>query len=178
LILASCLNALNLFTRIKLYRLHHRPDPVSSPNARFVSAQLDFEPLEPPSLASRIRASSWYAFSYSWRFLLGMQPPAPYGQAPGKMSRVQQIDVWTPRDMEIVLFSIYSPAHALMWMATGSSNWIFMTILMVLMGAQVCYHIFLLPSSFPTFTFLALCTDSFIQCATEGQGNHCCGSPK
>lgn len=141
LISASCLNALNLFTRIKLYRLHHRPDPVSSPNARFVSAQLDFEPLEPPSLPSRIRASLWFSFSYSWRFLLGMQPPARHDQVPGKMSRVQQIDVWTPGDMEIVLFAIYSPAHSLMWMATGSSNWIFMIILMALVGVQVCCYI-------------------------------------
>ncbi|KAF9464712.1 hypothetical protein BDZ94DRAFT_1255737 [Collybia nuda] len=137
LLSVSCLNALNLFSRIKLYRLHQKPDPVSSPNARFVSAQLDFEPLELPSLPSRIRAGIWFALSCSWRFLLGMQPPPSPGQMPGKMSRVQQIDVWSPGDMEIVLFAIYSPAHSLMWMATGSSNWIFMIVLMVIMGAQL-----------------------------------------
>ncbi|KAJ7851833.1 hypothetical protein B0H14DRAFT_3451145 [Mycena olivaceomarginata] len=46
---AAVLNTVYLFTRIKLYRLHLRPDPVSSPNAKFVAAQLDFQLFKPPS---------------------------------------------------------------------------------------------------------------------------------
>ncbi|RDB21044.1 hypothetical protein Hypma_011610 [Hypsizygus marmoreus] len=137
LIAASFLNAVYLFTRIKLYRLHHRPDPVSSPNARFVSADLDFEPLEPPSLASRLRSAASYAFSYSWRFLLNMKPPTRPGQQPGRTSRVQQLEVWSPGQFETVLFSIYSPAHAFLWMATGSANWIVMLVVMGLVGLQL-----------------------------------------
>ncbi|KAF8077938.1 hypothetical protein FPV67DRAFT_1685237 [Lyophyllum atratum] len=137
LIAASFLNAIYLFTRIKLYRLHHRADPVSSPNARFVSAHLDFEPLEPPSLPSRIMAGTWYGFSYSWRWLLGMKAPTRPGQLPGRTSRVQQLDVWAPGQFEIVLFCVYSPAHAFLWMALGSSNWISMLIVMGLVGVQL-----------------------------------------
>jgi hypothetical protein len=137
LIAASFLSAVYLFTRIKLYRLHHRSDPVSSPNARFVSAQLDFEPLEPPSLVSRISSGTWYAFSYSWRWLLGMKPPTRAGQLPGRTSRVQQLEVWAPGQFETVLFTVYSPAHAFLWMATGSSNWISMLVVMGLVGVQV-----------------------------------------
>lgn len=138
--IASFLNAIYLFTRIKLYRLHHRSDPVSSPNARFVSAQLDFEPLEPPSLISRLRSGTWYAFSYSWRFLLGMKAPSRSGTLPGRTSRVQQMEVWAPGQFEIVLFSVYSPAHVFLWMSTGSSNWMSMLLVMCLVGAQVMSH--------------------------------------
>ncbi|KAG5635838.1 hypothetical protein H0H81_009978 [Sphagnurus paluster] len=90
---AALLNAVYLFTRIRVYRLHQRSDPVSSPNARFVSAELDFEPLETPSLAARMRTQTGYAFSYSWRWLLNLKPPTRPGQATGRMSRVQQLDL-------------------------------------------------------------------------------------
>lgn len=134
---ASFLNAVYLFSRIKLYRLHRTPDPVSSPNASFVNAQFDFEPLEPPSLVTRMRTAAWFSFSRSWRWLLGMKPPASFVPAPGKMSRVQQLQVWTPGELEMALFSAYSPAHAFLWMATGSSNWMMMTLVMALVGVQV-----------------------------------------
>lgn len=131
------LNAFYLFTRIKLYRLHRQPDPVSSPNARFVSAQLDFEPLEPPSLTSRIRSGAWYSFICSWRFLLGMQLPASPRDIPGRTSRLQQLEVWTPGELETALFTVYSPAHALLWMVTDSSNWVLTLIVMSIVGIQV-----------------------------------------
>ncbi|KAG6814350.1 hypothetical protein H0H92_010935 [Tricholoma furcatifolium] len=115
LIAAAVLNAVYLFTRIRLYRLHRRPEPVSSPNARFVSAQLDFDPLEVPPLKSRIASTLWFAFSYSWRWLLGMKLPAR-GQVTGKAARVQQMEVWAPGTQETVLFTVYSPAHALLWL--------------------------------------------------------------
>lgn len=140
LITASILNAIYFFTRIKLYRLHHCPNPVSSPHATFVSAQLDFQPLEPPSLASRIRSGAWYAFSYFWRFLLGMKLPASSasGALSSKTARVQQLEVWTPRELEMMLFSVYSPAHAFLWMATGPANWMLMLVIMGSVGVQVC----------------------------------------
>ncbi|KAJ7685194.1 hypothetical protein DFH06DRAFT_1157786 [Mycena polygramma] len=133
---AASLNTIYLFSRIKLYRLHLRPDPVSSPNAKFVAAQLDFQPLEPPPLTSRITKSLWYGFSASWRFLLGMQPPVFSPPPPGKMARVQQLEVWTPGELELMLFNVYSPVHVFLWMATGSSNWMLMLFIMGLVGGQ------------------------------------------
>ena len=137
LIVASFLNAIYLFTRIRIYRLHHHPEPISSPNARFVSEQLDFEPLKVPSLGSRVRSAVWFGFSCSWRFLLGFQLPPRSGQLPGKTARVQQLEVWSPGQFEMVLFTLYSPAHAFLWMATGTTNWMAMGIVMGLVGAQV-----------------------------------------
>lgn len=140
LILLSFLNALHLFTRIKLYRLFKRQDPVSSPHANFVAAQLDHEPLEIPSLFSRMITSGWYSFSCSWRFLLGMKPPrSPI--TPKRTARVQQLEMWVPGELEIMLFSVYSPAHSLLWTATDSSNWMRMFLVMGLVGAQVRYDI-------------------------------------
>ncbi|KAJ7905500.1 hypothetical protein B0H14DRAFT_2660532 [Mycena olivaceomarginata] len=133
---AAVLNTVYLFTRIKLYRLHHRPDPVSSPNAKFVAAQLDFQPLEPPPLRTRLAKSLWFGFSTSWRFLLGMQPPVYNAAPPNKTARVQQLEVWSPGELELMLFNVYSPAHVFLWMATGSSNWMLMMFIMGLVGAQ------------------------------------------
>jgi hypothetical protein len=145
LIAASFLNTFYLFTRIKLYRLHQQTDPVSSPNARFVSAQLDFEPLEPPSLASRLRSSVWYAFTCSWRFLLGMQLPAsPRDTSGGRTSRLQQLEVWAPGELEMALFTVYSPAHAFLWMTIDSSNWMLTLIIMGIVGIQVTSYLSLL----------------------------------
>ncbi|KAJ7219283.1 hypothetical protein GGX14DRAFT_591218 [Mycena pura] len=133
---ASVLNTVYLFSRIKLYRLHLRPDPVSSPNAKFVAAQMDFQPLAPPPLTSRVLKALWFGFSTTWRFLLGLQPPAFNPPAPARMQRVQQLDLWTPGEFEMMLFNIYSPAHVFLWMATGSSNWMLMLLIMGLVGAQ------------------------------------------
>lgn len=141
----AVLNTIYLFSRIKLYRLHLRPDPVSSPNAKFVAAQLDFQPLEPPPLTSRIMKSLLFGFSTSWRFLLGMQPPAYSTPPPAKVGRVQQLEMWTPGELEMTLFNVYSPAHVFLWMATGSSNWILMFFIMGLVGAQV-FQLPLLPT--------------------------------
>lgn len=137
LIAASVLNTFYLFTRTKLYRLHRQPEPVSSPNARFVSAQLDFEPLEPPSLVSHLRSGVRYALACSWRFLLGMQLPASPRDIPGRTSRLQQLEVWTPGELETTLFTVYSPAHAFLWMATESSNWVLTLIIMCIVGIQL-----------------------------------------
>jgi hypothetical protein len=166
---AAVLNTVYLFTRIKLYRLHHRPDPVSSPNAKFVAAQLDFQPLEPPPLRTRLAKSLWFGFSTSWRFLLGMQPPVYNAAPPNKTARVQQLEVWSPGELELMLFNVYSPAHVFLWMATGSSNWMLMMFIMGLVGAQV----FGLLSSTSSFLFhTGERDDAFLQSPAKGQGDH------
>jgi len=137
LVAASFLNTLYFFTRIRLYRLHNRTDTVSSPHAAFVSAQLDFEPLEPPSFTARLWSAAWYSFSSSWRFLLGISPPAKKATTTGKASRVLQLEVWTPGEPEMTLFSVYSPAHAFLWMATTSANWMLTLVIMGIVGAQL-----------------------------------------
>lgn len=132
----SILNALYLFTRVRLYRLHHSTDPVSSPSAKFVSAHLDFEPLVPASVLYRVSSGTWNAWCAMWRFLLNMRPRAAKTNGP-KMSKVQQLDVWQPGDMETLLFCIYSPVHWLLWFASTSGNWMLMCIIMGGVSAQV-----------------------------------------
>ncbi|KDQ60817.1 hypothetical protein JAAARDRAFT_204621 [Jaapia argillacea MUCL 33604] len=135
LIIASVMNAIYLFSRIKLYHLHNQHDPVSSPHASFVPMHLDFEPLEPPSLFSRIRSAIWSGFISFWRFLLNMSPRA--ASVGGRMEKVQQLQVWTPGELEMKLFCVYSPVSALLWMATTSANWMMMVVVMVVVGAQM-----------------------------------------
>ncbi|KAJ3744690.1 hypothetical protein DFH05DRAFT_1074613 [Lentinula detonsa] len=138
LIGASIVNAVYAFTRIKLYRLHRRVEPVSSPNAKFVdSDDLDFDSIEPPSLAVRFRAGLWSAFIAFWRFLLGLKPSTKLPSSTKKSTRVQQLEIWTPGDLEMMLFNIYSPVHSLLWMATNSSNWIIMLLIMGIVGLQL-----------------------------------------
>ncbi|KAF9264673.1 hypothetical protein L218DRAFT_196610 [Marasmius fiardii PR-910] len=136
LLAASVMNTVYAFSRIKLYRLHRRVDPVSSPNAKFVSSDLDFEPLEPPPLMARLRSGIWHSFLAFWRFLLGIKAPQS-NTVPRKSSRVQQLEVWTPGELELTLFNIYSPAHSLLWIGTSSSNWIIMLFLMGVVGVQL-----------------------------------------
>ncbi|KAL1687085.1 hypothetical protein GGG16DRAFT_128243 [Schizophyllum commune] len=128
---AAILNAMFLFTRVKIYRLHRRQDPVSSPNAKYVSEELDFEPLEAPSIKEQL----WGAFTKSFRWLLGMKPKA--AAKTRTATRILQMEVWTPGDVETSLFCVYSPVHALLWMQTGSSNWIMMFAIMALVGFQL-----------------------------------------
>ncbi|KAG7092466.1 hypothetical protein E1B28_008818 [Marasmius oreades] len=136
LLAVSVMDTVYAFSRIKLYRLHRRPDPVSSPNAKFVSSDLNFEPLEPPPLMTRLCSGLWHACLSFWRFLLGLKAPQS-NTVPRKSSRVQQLEVWTPGELELSLFTIYSPAHSLMWIGTGSANWIIMLFLMGIVGLQL-----------------------------------------
>lgn len=136
----SVLNTYNLSTRTKHYQFLRRQDPVSSPNTNFVVTKMDLERLERPSWGKRIRSNLWYALSFSWRFLFGMQLP-PAGPATKEAtSKVQELEVWTPGEMETELFSIYSPAHALLWLAIGSTNWLLSILIMGLVGLQVCHR--------------------------------------
>ena len=50
---------------------------------------------------------------------------------------MQQLEVWTPGALEMALFSLYSPVHALLWIATTSANWMLMFFVMFIVGVQV-----------------------------------------
>ena len=137
----SVLNTYNLSTRTKHYQFLRRQDPTSSPNANFVVTKMDLERLERPSWSRRIRSNLWYALSFSWRFLFGMQLPHAGPATKETSSKVQELEVWTPSEMETELFSIYSPAHALLWLAIGSTNWLLSILIMGLVSLQVCRKI-------------------------------------
>jgi len=141
LIAISLINTYTLALRSRSYKFHHKTEPLASPHAKFVLTKLDLEPVEQPTFSQRLRTNSWYAFSYSWRWLLGMQPPSRrIPQTKEKTTRVQELDVWDPREMELELFSIYSPVHALIWLGMGSSSWIISLLVMVLLSLQVMPH--------------------------------------
>ena len=50
---------------------------------------------------------------------------------------MQALEVWTPGPLEMALFGIYSPVHALLWMATSSANWMVMVLTMFIVSVQV-----------------------------------------
>ena len=138
LIAISIFNSYSLALRNRNYKFHHRTDPLASPHAKFVVTKLDLDPIEQPSLSQRSRSNVSYAFSYSWRWLFGMQPPnrrTPHIK--DKTTRVQELGVWEPSELELELFSIYSPAHALLWLGMGSSSWILAFLVMALVSLQV-----------------------------------------
>ena len=138
LIIVSFFNALQFFSRIKLYHLHYKSDKVTSPNAAFVDKELDFSPLEPPPLLSRI--ISWFIQQLSafWRFLLALDPPkVANGGGGGMTRRVQQLSIWNPGEFEMHLFKVYSPVHAFMWLATRRDNWILMSFIMIITSIEV-----------------------------------------
>jgi hypothetical protein len=81
----------------------------------------------------------WTCFISFWKFLLGISTPTPSSSSPARgapADQIQQLEVWTPGELERVLLSIYSPVHALIWMSTGSTNWILMTAVMCAVGVQ------------------------------------------
>lgn len=130
LLSAAALNALYVFTRTRIYRLHSRKDPVASPHVKFVAAHMDFEPLEPPSMFQRLSAG----WSVSWRFLLNLSQPE---RTENNIQRVQQLEVWDAGAMETELLCVYSPVQSLLWMSTNTHNWMLMLLVMVLSGSLV-----------------------------------------
>jgi len=136
LLLAAFYTAFKLFTTFKTYDMHLQKDPVASPRASFVSAKFDREPAEEISITRRILRWIGYSWSVSWRFLFNMKPPVGRLENIANSNRVQQLNVWNPGEFESHLFTIYSPVHALLWMATSFSNWILMFIIMGVVGTQ------------------------------------------
>lgn len=133
LIILASLNTLFLFTHTKLYHLHLQHEPVASPHARFVSAPTDL-----PALASRLRTYAWGTFLSFWRFLLGITPSSSPGSSAYGGRRVQELEVWTPSEGELMLFCIYSPVHVVLWMLWNAGNWIMMAAVMAGISFQVC----------------------------------------
>lgn len=152
LLAASTLNAMHLFTQSKMYRLHRRTkaDFVSSPHTTFVTSPARMRsPDEPsPTVSFKTRILRvikiillflWNCFISFWKFLLGISTATPSSSSPARGApgdQIQQLEVWTPGELERVLFSTYSPVHALIWMSTGPTNWILMTAVMGAVGVQ------------------------------------------
>ncbi|KAI0320094.1 hypothetical protein OF83DRAFT_1259018 [Amylostereum chailletii] len=132
LLSATSVNTLFLFTHTKIYHLHSQPDPVASPHARFVA-----KPADPPTLGTRVRAYMWRAFVGFWRFLFGLTSSSTSGASADSSRRIQELEVWTPGEMELMLFCVYSPMHALLWMLWNASNWIMIMFVMLGMGIQL-----------------------------------------
>ena len=147
---ASLFTAFRLFSSIKLYNLHLRQNLVNSPSAEFVSTELDFTPLEAPSLAWRLFSWLRYHFSVSWRFLLNFKPPVRRSSPGARVERVQQLRVWAPGELELHLCAVYSPAHALLWTVTNGANWIIMFAIMAAVGLQVWTRSFWMPRQIQT----------------------------
>lgn len=169
LIIAALLNTLFLFTHTKLYHLHLQPDPVASPHARFVSV-----PTDPPALASRLRAHAWAVFLAFWRFLLGITPSSSPGSSAYGGPRVQELEVWTPSEGELMLFSIYSPIHVLLWMLWNAGNWIMMAAVMIGVSFQVRTVISSLSPNSNRLVLLVTRPNDDLSGVTQGPGNHRC----
>jgi len=66
-----------------------------------------------------------------------MKLPSMSDPLPPRSAQIQELSTWSPGMLELELFSLYSPIHALLWLATSSSNWIIMLFIMGLTGVQV-----------------------------------------
>lgn len=145
----AVINALFLFTRTKIYYLNLASDPVASPHAAFIkrpqtpSRHNSDDVVPRPTLFSLLGAflsALWRAIVISVRFLLNLSPPKMRAPNPDERDeRVQQLEVWSPGELEMALFGTYSPVHALLWIGTTSANWILMLTIMGLVAAQVYF---------------------------------------
>ncbi|KAF8607862.1 hypothetical protein BDV93DRAFT_467499 [Ceratobasidium sp. AG-I] len=136
----SVLNALYLFTTIRSYHLHLRDNLVDSPRARMVrmdmtTAARDMDNRPPPSLIWRLARGLGLHISSAWRLMLGSKSSRETEKS--ESHNVQQLDMWQPGELEMALFSVYSPAHALLWMIFSSSTWFIAFILMAAISGQV-----------------------------------------
>ncbi|KAI0647260.1 hypothetical protein C8Q79DRAFT_1000227 [Trametes meyenii] len=150
LVSASIVNALIFFTRTRIYYLNMAPEPVSSPHASFMkrprtphrASSDDAAPRRSflataAALLGALLSALWRGFRVSVRFLLNLSPPKTRASQPWEEDqRVQQLEVWTPGELEMALFGTYSPVHALLWMATTSANWMMMFLVMFVVGVQ------------------------------------------
>lgn len=76
----------------------------------------------------------------SIRFLLNLSPPKAREQTIrgiNSTERIQQLEVWTPGELESTLFAIYSPVHALLWTAVTSANWMLICCIMGTVSVQM-----------------------------------------
>ncbi|KEP53489.1 putative transmembrane protein [Rhizoctonia solani 123E] len=140
LLLGSLLNALYLFTAIRTYHLHLRENMVDSPRAKMVhmdmtnaARDMDTQPTRP--LVWRVLRGLGTHIASAWRLILGSKAGKAMGKDAGH--NIQQLDMWNPGELELALFSVYSPAHALLWMIFSSHTWFVALILMVAISGQI-----------------------------------------
>lgn len=69
-------------------------------------------------------------------FLLAIKTPEREDKK-SRPHKVQQLEIWEPGEIECKVFCIYSPAHALLWIATTTSNWVLTFLIMGSLSAQV-----------------------------------------
>ncbi|CAE6445160.1 unnamed protein product [Rhizoctonia solani] len=139
LLLGSLLNALYLFTTVRTYHLHLRDNMVDSPRAKMVhmdmtSAARDMDTQPPSSLVWRVVRGLGTHMASAWRLVLGSRAGKSTSRS---ANNVQQLDMWNPGELELSLFSVYSPAHALLWMIFSSHTWFVALILMVAISGQI-----------------------------------------
>ncbi|KAF8447956.1 hypothetical protein L210DRAFT_3390949 [Boletus edulis BED1] len=154
LLIVSTLSALHLFSQTRTYQLHRRSrgDPVNSAHTTFVpSPQRDLRvhsevPVPKSTFARRIAGLLHYIVLVLWRvvvsvvrFLLGFSWASPSTSSPPQGAPaevIQQLEMWVPGELERTLLGVYSPVHALLWMCTGSTNWVLMCAVMCVVGLQ------------------------------------------
>ena len=151
LLIASTLNALHLFSRTRTYQLHRRTraDPVNSAHATFVPSprrESAVHSAAKSTFAGRIAGLLLYMLRMLWHvvvsvvgFLLGLSWASPSTSSPPQgapAETVQQLEMWVPGELERTLLGLYSPAHALLWMCTSTTNWVVMCVVMCVVGVQ------------------------------------------
>jgi len=139
LLLAAILNTIYLFSRTRIYQLNLATDKVSSPHATFVPrAHTPTSPDLPPTpIYVSVLKGVWRALVVSFRFLLNLNAPQTSSVGGGRVERVQQLEMWTPGEIEMTLFAIYSPVHSLLWMAFSGANWMLMMVIMAIVSGQM-----------------------------------------
>jgi len=139
LLLISVGNTLYLFTRIRTYHLHLRPELVPSTHASLVSKNF-LTPPSPTSILQKVMRLMAQSIKIAWRLVVGASPSPedliPLDLQPNS-NKVQQLDVWFPGEMEMAIFTVYSPAHYFAWKIFSSSNWLWTFILMGLLSLQL-----------------------------------------
>ncbi|KAG9126488.1 hypothetical protein FRC07_003234 [Ceratobasidium sp. 392] len=140
LLIGSLLNCLYMFTSIRSYQLHLRDNMVDSPRAKMVQVDMttatrDMDNRPTPSLTWRLANALKFRLAATWKSLWGSKDGRETSREESR--RVQQLDAWEPEELKMALFSVYSPAHSLLWMVFSSSTWFVALILMVVISGQI-----------------------------------------
>ena len=78
----------------------------------------------------------WDVQSWSW---LPLPMDISFGPVPIlTVSQVKTRQSGPPNDFVLILFCMYSPAHALIWIQVTSANWMLMIVVMVVISKQIC----------------------------------------
>ncbi|OBZ69216.1 hypothetical protein A0H81_10806 [Grifola frondosa] len=145
LIAAAVLNTLYLFTQDQdvspqpRFRARRLPNASFTRRPRSPSARWARSPEHRSAFTVllAVLAMLWRGAAVSIRFLLNLSPPKAPSPAPWDEERVQQLEMWTPGELQMALFGTYSPVHALLWMATTSANWMLMCCIMFGVAVQL-----------------------------------------